>query len=1587
LKCHPYSGTLPKIKGHRKEGWEAGRKTAVSKVASRSKQQAAVSCNIPCLIVPAALIPTVLTAQKKPKDPWHFLSAFNRTKKYFPCLKCHPYSGKFSTFNRTKNFFPCLKCHHGYVLYRWIQVIINIWKKTTDMIMYKWFLFPYFLQWLFFPCLLLPPLFQKNDSRRIKQAKNRNMEKYKVTLMMLLGSYCCMQIKKETVRLLANFLMLAYVNTRDICVTHEELMWFGGSYMGMGWMGWLKLKRQWTRIKQNIKQKTFNITRTRVTVYTLRKREKWCRTRTYTERKKLLMDQWTQTHHECTKGGNRETKYAMPLHFQGGGGKKPRHSLRSEKWEQRIRQQQWHLGVPKLTAGDIHTWLEVTNKAKIKIIPSKDLGAWVRRSTQIGRQLAQLTKAPLILRPPKVCISLVDQSHWIMVINNKTEVEIWDAYGHASSKIRMIKIQHSIQQLTKKAVRIVQTHQQAEQDKRTCGYQVLRWVQDFMTQEQETEMRKRWMYKQEGTLHWIKKVTQDLGFFIGRGRRATEEQKTKSKELTEHNKQWYNKRKRASKPQKQIAEWVQEIKTGTMGKKKKEQTNKAWIAKTGTARIFSQNINGGFKDKAARIGRWVQQRETPPMIMAFQETQISQEDVNRKHISKLMHFELPQYEYIGNQSARTESCSKRGVAILVNRQLSKQVEHEAVIQGTEEAEGRILMVPIRTLWEEQRLWIVNIYAPVTLREKNEFYMDQLPQYMAKLADVMGERDLLYIAIDANAVIDSVMDAKAIRDEDTVQEIRKTLDRESRTFNEWVEGNKLEDVWRNLHPQEQEGTRNVSTAQKLDKRIDYVFAGQTISHLIEKIKIIPTAELNWNSDHKAIECEINGLQKMKEIMGRIKQRQIYAPKEISQQNEELQKHAQSIFKEGRKKGKEWAVIRSEIQEMMNEKVHKTRKYRYISEKRPHSDKGKALEEVVKILNKEMKRPTQGMGRQQLKKEIKDKMKKTMETEEVNKLTELPMIKDWKWKQEVKKTVIQAAIEEARRERKLMIRVARMKTTMGEYYMPWAKSTYARGKEWQRPDTGILVLKDEQGKLVTGREKQEVIIQYMKKQWTQVKQIQRAKFQFGKQASKSQVQEILNKIITGAEVQKQAEILKDEKSPGTDLLPNELWKGWESETYEELAELFQEIFEKKREMPQDWKDVVIKWMYKAKSPLEMTNYRPIALGNTLSKLYMRILNGRLEELVETTGIVSEVQQGFRTDRSCAGAIMIIQMLAGQKNAESKTFYMTSIDISKAYDTVNHEVLWKILEAKGITGPWLQTVQEMYSQGRLQSDTTEGATEWIAVNRGIRQGCPMSPLLFAVYVDWITESQKKYATPKQVVTEDPTMLLYADDMELWACSKTELKTKLIVLEKAMLELGMTINWAKTKVQGNKWAILQGDNLNDKIELSADRTLEILRPTEAVRYLGAWIDADLTSNTGRDLLERKIEHRIKLIEHTGANPITKAMLLRSRVISLFNYTAGVQNLGMEWCQKMDSKLYQAITGGRGGLTYCRKDLIYQNLQQGGLGMISIQDEYKINRVRVIAGLIGGQRTKSMGKGLNNTGYAKSTAHTASNTGNKGDI
>nr|VZI39374.1 unnamed protein product [Spirometra erinaceieuropaei] len=206
------------------------------------------------------------------------------------------------------------------------------------------------------------------------------------------------------------------------------------------------------------------------------------------------------------------------------------------------------------------------------------------------------------------------------------------------------------------------------------------------------------------------------------------------------------------------------------------------------------------------------------------------------------------------------------------------------------------------------------------------------------------------------------------------------------------------------------------------------------------------------------------------------------------------------------------------------------------------------------------------------------------------------------------------------------------------------------------------------------------------------------------------------------------LSSGKAPGSDAIPAEVYKHGGPLLMHHLTALFQEMW-RQGEVPQDFKDATTVHLYKRKGNRQVCdNHRGISLLNIAGKIFARILLNRLNIHLEQ-GLLPESQCGFRRHRGTTDMIFAARQLQ-EKCQEMRThLYSTFVDLTKAFDTVNREGLWKIMQKFGCPERFTQMVRQLHD-GMMARVTDNGAvSEAFAVTNGVKQGCALAPTLFSL------------------------------------------------------------------------------------------------------------------------------------------------------------------------------------------------------------------------------------------------------------------
>src|SRR5574337_119315 len=150
--------------------------------------------------------------------------------------------------------------------------------------------------------------------------------------------------------------------------------------------------------------------------------------------------------------------------------------------------------------------------------------------------------------------------------------------------------------------------------------------------------------------------------------------------------------------------------------------------------------------------------------------------------------------------------------------------------------------------------------------------------------------------------------------------------------------------------------------------------------------------------------------------------------------------------------------------------------------------------------------------------------------------------------------------------------------------------------------------------------------------------------------------------------------------------------------------------------------------------------------------------------------------------------------------KNIYFCFIDYTKAFDCVNHNNLWKILQEMGIPDPLTCLLRNLYPGQEATVRTRHGITDWFQIWKGVRQGCILSPCLFNLYAEYIMRNAglEEAQAGIKIAGRNINDLRYADDTTLMAESE-ELKSFLRKVKEENEKVGLKLNIRKTKIMAS--------------------------------------------------------------------------------------------------------------------------------------------------------------------------------------------
>ena len=349
------------------------------------------------------------------------------------------------------------------------------------------------------------------------------------------------------------------------------------------------------------------------------------------------------------------------------------------------------------------------------------------------------------------------------------------------------------------------------------------------------------------------------------------------------------------------------------------------------------------------------------------------------------------------------------------------------------------------------------------------------------------------------------------------------------------------------------------------------------------------------------------------------------------------------------------------------------------------------------------------------------------------------------------------------------------------------------------------------------------------------------------------------------------LKNDKACGEDNIPIEIIK-YCDQFSDELLSTFNMYLENNY-IPNGIKDIMITVLYKKGNSKILDNYRGIAVISHIGKLLERMIFKRLSYIVEKFNWLPDSQNGFRNNRSTINSIFVSKQISKLCLENNINCYKIYVDLVKAYDKVNQEILWQVLEKRGVPNKFLNLIKNTIIGSKAKIKYEGKLSDSFFLKCGLKQGSIISPILFNIFFGAIIENVNKKVKGLGITLifkrggnifniseikrnkKDTTEFeiwnnLFADDAEIFSDSEENLQKIIIILKEVLSAYGQEISIKKTETMVTDSKI--NKNVVTNITIDNDK----LKNVTTFKYLG--VIENIKSNVSSEIKDRIVKTNI---------------------------------------------------------------------------------------------------------------------------------
>ena len=283
----------------------------------------------------------------------------------------------------------------------------------------------------------------------------------------------------------------------------------------------------------------------------------------------------------------------------------------------------------------------------------------------------------------------------------------------------------------------------------------------------------------------------------------------------------------------------------------------------------------------------------------------------------------------------------------------------------------------------------------------------------------------------------------------------------------------------------------------------------------------------------------------------------------------------------------------------------------------------------------------------------------------------------------------------------------------------------------------------------------------------------------------------------EIQLAVKQLKCGKSAGPDGITAEHIKYGGPMLIKWLHKVFSRIL-LLEDVPPCMKEGIITPIYKGKGkdPLLASSYRGITISSSLSKLLDVVILNRMRPFLDELNIPDRLQTAYQKGLSCSDATFVTQETLLHHLREGGHPYLCLFDLEKAFDSIEHSILFERLFSVGVNGKCWRLIWNMYISECSRVRTRAGCSGQFPISRGVKQGSALSPLLFLIAIDPMLKNLKLEQAGLSICGNFVGAAAHADDLRTIAASKCSVQEQVDIINKFTSSNHLKLNSSKTEI-----------------------------------------------------------------------------------------------------------------------------------------------------------------------------------------------